>query len=163
MTAFDYATLAILAISVAMGVFRGAVRELLSVVSWVVAGWLAWRFSPALAGILPSAWSNPTLRLVLAFIGVLIGGLLLFGLLGLALGALIRKGGLTGTDRLLGAFFGMARGVVVLVALVLVAGLTPLPREKAWRNAVLRGPLESLAVLARTYLPSPLASRIRYE
>jgi membrane protein required for colicin V production len=100
---------------------------------------------------------------VLAFIGVLVGCLLLFGLLGLALSAWVRKGGLTGTDRLLGAFFGMARGVLILVALVLVAGLTPLPREKAWRNAVLSAPLESVAIFARTYLPSPLASRIRYE
>jgi membrane protein required for colicin V production len=163
MTAFDYIALGIVAISAVVGVFRGAVRELLSLVSWVVAVWLAWCFSAPVADILPAAWNSPTLRLILAFIGVLVACLLLFGLLGLALGALIREGGLGSADRLLGALFGLVRGVVILVALVLAVGLTPLPREAAWRNAVLSVPLEQLAVLARTYLPSPLASRIRYE
>jgi membrane protein required for colicin V production len=99
----------------------------------------------------------------LAFVGVLVGCLMLFGLAALALGALVRKGGMSGTNRVLGGLFGFARGVLVLVALVLLAGLTPLPRERAWRNAVLSQPLESAAILVRTYLPGPLASRIRYE
>lgn len=163
MTGFDYAALATVAISIAVGVFRGVLRELLSVVGWVAAVALAWRFSNAVAELLPSAWTSPTLRSALAFVGVLVGCLMLFGLAGLALGALIRKGGMTGVDRLLGALFGFVRGALILVALVLLAGLTPLPRERVWRNAVLSQPLESAAILVRTYLPGPLASRIRYE
>jgi membrane protein required for colicin V production len=163
MTVFDYVAVGIVAISIAVGVFRGAVREVLSVAGWAVAIALAWRFSHAVAEFLPSSWTSPTLRTALAFVGVLVGCLMLFGLAGLALNALVRKGGMSGTDRALGALFGVVRGVLVLVALVLLAGLTPLPRERAWRNAVLRQPLESAAILVRTYLPGPLASRIRYE
>jgi membrane protein required for colicin V production len=88
---------------------------------------------------------------------------MLFGLAAIALGALVRKGRMTGTDRVLGALFGLVRGVLLLVALVLLAGLTPLPRERAWRNAVLSQPLEGAAILVRTYLPGPLASRIHYQ
>jgi membrane protein required for colicin V production len=163
MTGFDYFALGVVAISIAVGAFRGALREVLSVLGWVAAIFLAWRFSHAIAEFLPSSWSSPTLRTALAFVGVLVGCLMLFGLAALALGTLVRKGGMTGTDRVLGALFGFMRGVVILVALVLFAGLTPLPRERAWRNAVLRQPLESAAILIRTYLPGPLASRIRYE
>jgi membrane protein required for colicin V production len=163
MTWFDYIALGVLGVSVLIGVFRGAVREVMSVLSWVLAIMVAWRFSPALAELLPSSWSSPTLRVVLAFVGLLVGCLMLFGLVGLALSALIRKGKLGGSDRVLGALFGFLRGVLILVVLVLIAGLTPLPREAAWRNAVLSEPLESLAILVRTYLPGPLASRIRYE
>ena len=163
MTGFDYLALGIVAISIALGVVRGAVREVLSVLGWVVAIALAWRFSHAVAEFLPSSWTSPTLRYALSFVGVLVGSLMLFGLAAIALGALVRKGRMTGTDRVLGALFGLVRGVLLLVALVLLAGLTPLPRERAWRNAVLSQPLEGAAILVRTYLPGPLASRIHYE
>jgi len=53
--------------------------------------------------------------------------------------------------------------VLILVVLTLLAGMTPLPRERSWRNALFSPPLESLAILVRTYLPEALASRIRYD
>jgi membrane protein required for colicin V production len=162
MTWFDYAALAIIALSVLIGVLRGAVREVLSVVAWVSSLLIAARFSHAVAEFLPSSWTNPTLRLILAFIGLMLGCLLLCALVTYALSQLIKKGGLTGPDRALGALFGLVRGVLILVALVLLAGMTPLPKERAWRHAVLSEPLESLAIYVRTYLPASLADRIRY-
>jgi membrane protein required for colicin V production len=58
---------------------------------------------------------------------------------------------------------GLARAVVILVVLTLLAGLTTLPREPSWRNARSSDMLESLAILVRGYLPSALAARIRYD
>jgi membrane protein required for colicin V production len=163
MTGFDYVVLAVIAISVAISIVRGAARELMSILSWVVSGYLALQFAPAVAGVLPAGITSPTVRLAIAFIAILLVSLLLFALLALALSQLLKRSGLSATDRVLGAFVGLARAVVILVVLTLLAGLTTLPRESTWRNATLSPALESLAILVRTYLPKALASRIRYD
>ena len=87
----------------------------------------------------------------------------LFALATLALSKLVRKSGLTGTDRALGALFGLVRAVVILVCLTLLAGLTRLPREPAWRDAVSSPLLEALALAVRDRLPPALAARIGYD
>jgi membrane protein required for colicin V production len=163
MTGFDYVVLAVVAISVVVSVVRGAARELLSILSWMVSGYLALQFAPTVAGLLPAGLTSPTMRLATAFIAILLVGLLLFALLALALSQLLKRSGLSATDRVLGAFVGLARAVVILIVLTLLAGLTTLPRETTWRNAALSAPLESLAILVRSYLPKALASRIRYD
>ena len=66
-------------------------------------------------------------------------------------------------DRLLGGAFGLARGMLVVMIIVLLAGLTSLPQQAVWRNAVLSGPLETLAVHSKAWLPADLAQRISYE
>jgi membrane protein required for colicin V production len=163
MTGFDFFVFAVIALSVLVSIVRGAARELISILSWVVSGYLAFRFAPAAAALLPAGLSSPTLRLAAGFVAIMLGSLLLFALLSLALSQLLKKSGLSLTDRLLGALIGVARAVVILVLLTLLAGLTTLPREATWRNAMTREPLESLAILVRVHLPTALASRIRYD
>ena len=163
MTGLDYCVLAVIAVSVVVSVVRGAAREIISIASWVVSGYLALRFAPAVAAVLPAGIHSPTLRLVAGFVAILLVSLLLFALLALALTHLLTRSGLSATDRMLGGFIGFARAVVILVMLTLLAGLTTLPREATWRNAMFSPPLESLAVLVRGYLPKALASHIRYD
>ena len=98
-----------------------------------------------------------------AFIVVLVICLLLFAVVSLVLTKLIAKSGLNGTDRTLGALFGLVRGVLILVLLVMLGGLTPLPREPAWRNAMFSPPLEALALYARGYLPQRFTEHIRFD
>jgi membrane protein required for colicin V production len=162
-TAFDYVVLAVIGLSVLVSIFRGAVREIMALASWVVSGFIAVELSPRVSSVLPSAISNPTIRIAVAFVVLLLIGLLLFALIGLAVSNLVKKAGLSSMDRTVGVFFGLLRGIVVLVLLVLVAGLTPLPRDPAWRNATFSPPLEALAVFARGFLPEAFAVRIRYE
>jgi membrane protein required for colicin V production len=71
--------------------------------------------------------------------------------------------GLSLADRTLGAVFGIARGALILVVLVLAAGLTALPRERFWREAKLAAPLETAAIAVKPYLPRAVADRVRYE
>jgi membrane protein required for colicin V production len=66
-------------------------------------------------------------------------------------------------DRVLGALFGAARGVLMVTALVLLAGLTTLPQQPAWRTALLRSPAEGLALQVRPWLPQDVSQRIRYD
>ena len=163
MTAFDYAVLAVVGLSMLVSLFRGAVREVMSLASWVGAVWIALHFSPKVAPLLPVSLGHPWLRLFGAFIALMVVSLLFFALVSLALARLVRGLGLGPWDRGVGILFGLVRALVLLVALVLAAGLTPLPREAAWRNALFSPPLVALAKNARAFLPASLAQRIRFD
>lgn len=163
MTGFDYIVLIVLGLSVLVSVVRGAVREVVALTSWIVSGFVAIRFAPSVSALFPSVVSSPEVRVAAAFVVVLVICLLSFALVSLLLHKLMAKSGLNGTDRTLGALFGVLRGVVILVLLVLLAGLTPLPREPVWRNAMFSPPLEALAIYARGYLPQRFTQHIRFD
>ena len=162
MTAFDYIVLAIAGLSVLVSLFRGALREIMSIGSWIGAFLIAVHFAPMVSSLLPASIGQTWLRLFLAFVALMIVSLLVFTVIVLALGRLIRGSGLAPLDRALGVLFGLVRALVILVALMIVAGLTPLPREAAWRNGLLRPPLEGLAKNALAFLPRALAERVRF-
>jgi membrane protein required for colicin V production len=163
MTPFDYAVLAVVGVSVLVSLFRGAVREVMSILSWIAAFLIALHYAPQLADILPLAVKHAWLRLFIAFVGLMIASLLLFALVTLAVSQLIRRSGLAPWDRALGVLFGLARALIILIALVLIAELTPLPRQPAWRNAVFRPPLEAMAKNVRAFLPAGMADKIHFQ
>ena len=160
MTIFDYAFLLILLVSVAISVIRGLVREVLSLASWIGAFLVAKFGAPVVAGWLSGLIAHPKVRVVFAFILVMVAAVLLFSLLSLQVVKLVKMTGLTSTDRALGAFFGVARGVLIAVLLVLLASLTPLPREDYWRNAFFRYPLETMASWMQPRLPDTVQERM---
>jgi len=163
MTAVDYVVLGVIALSVLVSVLRGALREVMAIGAWVGSLCLAAYFGPGVAAMLPAKLSDPGVRLAVAFGAILLAGLLLFALVSVAVAQLLRRSGLAGADRVLGALFGLIRAVVILVCLTLAAGLTDLPREPAWRDALSSPPLEALARAVRGHLPSALATRISYD
>jgi membrane protein required for colicin V production len=162
-TAVDYAALGIAGLSVLVSFFRGAVREVMALSSWIGAFLIARYFAPMCSSLLPASLSHPWLRLAVAFAGLMLVSLVLFALVTVALTRIVRRSKLNPWDRALGVLFGLARAVVILVALVLAAGLTPLPRDPAWRSALFAPSLVALAKKARAYLPEALAERIRFE
>ena len=163
MTVFDYAVLAIVGLSVIVSLFRGALREVMALASWIGAFLIALHFAPMLSVLLPASVGHPWLRLCLAFGVLMLVSLIVFALITMALARVVRDAGLGSWDRAMGAVFGLVRGLVILVGLVLVAGMTPLPREPAWRNAVFSPTLVALAKSARAFLPATLAERIHFE
>ena len=76
---------------------------------------------------------------------------------------LVKAAGLGFEDRFLGAIFGVARGLLMVMVLMLFAGLTSLPKQPAWRGALMSLPLETLAVQLKQWLPDDLSQRIRYD
>ena len=163
MTLFDYAVLLIVGLSVVLSVWRGAVREILSLAAWVAAFWAAGRYAHSAAAMLPQAVAGESLRLLVAFAGVFILVWLLLGAVAWVASTLVKSAGLGLADRMVGAVFGLARGVLIVMALVLAAGLTVLPKNPMWRHAVLSPPLEAFAVYLKIWLPKELAGRISYE
>ena len=163
MTPFDYAVLAVVIVSVLVSLFRGAVREVMFIVSWIAAFMVALHYAPQLANMLPLSTTHTWLRLFIAFVGLMVVSLLVFALLTLAISRVLRGAGLAPWDRALGVLFGLARALIILIALVLIAELTPLPREPAWRNAMFRPPLEAMAKNVRGILPPAIAGKIHFQ
>jgi membrane protein required for colicin V production len=159
---FDYGVLAVLGLSLVLGAFRGIMREMVSLAGWIAAFILATAFSGIVAEKMPESL-GPLLSGLLAFALIFIGVLVVSGIVGLVLARLVRAAGLGFLDRLLGATFGVVRGVAIVLLAILLAGLTPLPREPFWRQAVLSGPFETVALALKPYLPEGVAQRLKYR
>lgn len=123
----DYAILGLIVISLLVGLLRGFMREALSLVVWFAAFWVAFSFTNGVAEWLGEGISQPSVRMAIGFIGLFLVTLLVGGLVVYLVGELVDKTGLSGTDRLLGAVFGALRGLVLVAALLLLAGFTPIP------------------------------------
>ncbi len=163
MSWLDYAVLGVTLLSVAWGLWRGLVREVISLAGWVLAFLAANLFAAPLAEALPRSIPQPEVRVIVAFVAIFVVTLTLATLAAVLLSRALKAAGLAGLDRTLGGLFGLARAVLILLAFALVAGLTSLPRQPVWQ-ASWSGP-----VLGRTvnelkpWLPPALAARLRYH
>lgn len=135
MNGADLAIGAIVFISMGIGLFRGFVVEVLSILIWLVAGVVSALLGPTAADMLEPYLQTPSFRIFLAYAFLFIIILLLGALILWATRKLVEGTGLAGTDRLLGAVFGAVRGVGLCVLLVLIAGLTPMPRDAWWQES----------------------------
>jgi membrane protein required for colicin V production len=163
MTVVDYAVLAIVGLSVLISVWRGAVREVLALVAWLAAFLAAQAYAPVAAVYLPASIENAALRLLAGFAGIFVLVLVLTTLVAAAISRLVRSAGLGPLDRGLGAIFGVARGMLVVIILVLLCGLTTYPRMPSWRDAMLSPALEAAAASVKPFLPYELARRIDFD
>ena len=162
MSAFDLIVIGIVGLSTVFAFWRGLVRVAMSLVALIAAVLAAIQFSPAVATMLLMLSDNPATRYLAAFALIFIVVLLVGALLAWVLSKAIRAIGLGFVDRLLGAVFGVARGVFIVVIAVLLAGLTALPRQEWWQNALLAPPLVIAALSLRPWLPQTLAKRLDY-
>jgi membrane protein required for colicin V production len=158
----DLIIIAIVILSVVIGIFRGFIKESISLATWIIAIIIAWIYHPDLASVFEQHIDSPTLRLGIAFAILFVVTLIIGGLVNFALGELVDRTGLTGTDRTLGAVFGILRGILVVGVLVLLAGLTPLPKEPFWDQSLFLGYFERLAIWMRDFLPPDIASNFVY-
>ena len=129
---------------------------------WILAFWVALRFTDDLASTYLGQISVPSLRLALAFFILLVSVLLLAALVNFLVGKLLEGAGLSGTDRMLGIIFGVGRGAVIIAVLVLLAGLTALPEDPWWHESLLLPHFERLAVELRGLLPPDVAAYFQY-
>lgn len=159
----DYFIIGLITLSAAIGLWRGFVREAFSLALWVLAGWVGLTFSREFSVYLEPSLSYPSARIAAAFGALFIATLLLGGMLGFLIGKLVSATGFSGTDRLVGLMFGVARGAVIVAMLVLLAGLTPLPEDPWWKESRLIPPFQKLSLWLRDQLPSGLAGYVAYR
>nr|WP_255585248.1 CvpA family protein [Duganella sp. 1411] len=148
--------------SVIISLLRGLVKEVLSLAGWVVAFVVANAYAAALAVMLPAVVPGAVLRLFLAFVALFIGVRILMGLLSMALGALLDAGGLSLFDRALGAVFGVGRGLVIVLTAVILCGMTSLPQQDFWKDALFSPFAESGARIVKTFLPAAMAQHVNF-
>jgi len=161
-TWFDYGVLIVLVLSVAVSMLRGLALEIVSLSGWIAAFVLAVGFGGALGEYMPEGL-GPSMRPVAGFFALFLGSLIVAGFIGMFVQRTVRAAEWTLTDRALGGAFGMLRGLIIVLALVTMGGMTQMPRDPFWRDAVLSGPLETMALGLRPLLPDRIAQRIHYR
>jgi len=132
MAATDWILIAALAASMLLGALRGLVYEVLSVMGWIAAFLLAQWFSPEVAEKLPMQNSGEALRYAAAFVLVFIASVFLAGLISALMKKIISVVGLRPVDRMMGAIFGLFRGLILLLALSVVVHMTALQESDWW-------------------------------
>lgn len=163
MTVFDWAVVGVVLLSVLLAYVRGFTRELIALLAWVLGFFAALAFSPLVGAWIPEFGGNPVLRYIVAFVAIMILAIVLGALVAWPLSTVIRKSGLGFVDRFLGGLFGVARGFVLVLAFVLIAGLTSLPRQDWWQNAALAPPLVAAAMSCAPWLPAEWVQRLDYS
>jgi len=161
-TGFDFVLLAILAISVFLGLLRGLLKEVLSLVAYASAFLAAIWWGPTVSDWSAQWISQPFVSMALAYLGVFIAVLLSIGFVNMTLSALLSKTGLTPADHGLGAMFGLLRGVLFVLILVILAGYTPLPEEPWWKNAMFSKQVVSVVQQIKLRLPPPVNDWLPY-
>lgn len=159
----DYAILGIIAISLLVGVLRGFIKEVFSLVVWAAAFVVAYRFAGDVAVLMEPHVSLPSARTAIGFIGLFILVLIIGGLANYLLGRLVESTGLSGTDRLLGGLFGIARGVALVVASILVTGFTPIPADPWWKESRLIPSFMPLVSWSAGFLPASVVEHLDFE
>lgn len=133
----DWAIIAIIAVSTVISLARGFVKEALSLVTWAVAGLVAWVFGGALAEYLTPYIDTPSVRVIAACAILFVLTLILGGLVNYLIGQLVVVTGLSGTDRFLGMIFGAARGALLVTVAVGLLSLAPVEADTWWRQSEL--------------------------
>ena len=156
----DYTIIAIIALSVLISVMRGFVREVISLVVWAAAIIVSFLFYQYIAGLLVNVIHSDSVRLVVSFVGLFLATLILGMLINYLIGQLVSNTGLSGTDRVLGVIFGVARGVLVVVLLMMLTGLTPFSKEQSWQESVLVPHFQPLEDWLKTLLPDSVNAHL---
>ncbi|WP_422134179.1 CvpA family protein [Endozoicomonas sp. ALD040] len=136
-TWIDWVIVAIVAVSSLISLKRGFFKEVLSLLTWVVAIFVAWTFNGSVASLLTQYVETPSVRVISASILLFVATLLVGGLVNRLFAELVEATGLTGTDRVLGMVFGGLRGCLLVVLVVGLMTFAPLENDEAWQDSVL--------------------------
>lgn len=141
----DWVILAILVVSSLISLKRGFVKEALSLANWVLAFFLAMTFRDVLSALITPYIDTPSLREMVAFSALFAATLIVGAMVNNLIGELVRLTGLSGTDRTIGMLFGMLRGFVIVMAIILLVPLAlPIDQDEWWLQSLLIPELLSL-------------------
>lgn len=163
MTTFDYAVIGIVAVSLLFGLWRGVVSELVALAAWGIGIFAALEHGGAAGQMIFAGVSDPTMRMLAGCVTVFVGVLVAMSLIRMAVRSMVKALGLSLSDRLLGAVFGLARGLLMILVLVGLGGMTSAPKQEWWKSATFAAPLETAVLVTKPWLPDDLAKRIRFS
>lgn len=158
MSWLDFVFIGILGISVIISLFRGLVKEVLSLLIWAGSFWLAYHFVNIGADALTNYVDLPSARHLIAFVGLFLVALIVGGMINFIVGKLIKKTGLSGSDRFFGMFFGLLRGLVAVVAITFFVNATPLSEDPWWQESKLAPHFVKISEWVRSNMPAELSN-----
>jgi membrane protein required for colicin V production len=159
----DYAIIGLLCIYVFLGLARGGGKEILSLVSWFLAFGVGWSFALEFSDFLATAIKTPSTRIAASFACLLAITRIFTSFIFFLMTEEKKKAGVTFVGHFFGMLVGLVRGLVVVAAIILIGGLTPLPADSWWRESKLIPPFQSSAVWLRDNIPFGIAGYIRFR
>lgn len=160
MNEIDILILALFAVSILIGLWRGLMAELLSIVVWIAAFWITWAFGPVVANFLKPWISMESARMfagyALCFVLIMVVGAVLRGIFRRVLWST----GLSGLDRVMGMVFGFVRGVLLVSLLVFLTGFTGLTNQRGWRQSTLLPQFQGVAIWLGQRVPASARSHL---
>lgn len=160
MVAIDYIVLAIILVSAVAGLIQGFLREICSLITWIIAVWLAWKVGPSLAphlgGVLRQQPYGLWAGSAIVFIIVLVVG----AIIGATVNHFVRLSIFSGMDRLLGFVLGLLRGVVIVGVMIILAQAMRLDGEGWWKKSRLLPTMQPVANLLRALAGDHLPKRV---
>nr|WP_244158027.1 CvpA family protein [Gilliamella apis] len=128
----DFTIIGVIILSALISIIRGFVKEALSLISWVLAFFIASRFYMYITSYL-TYFDSDVIRIAVAIAILFISTLIVCAIVSYIIGQLVQKTGLSSTDRILGICFGVLRGILVVAAvLFFVDTFTPLSQSPSW-------------------------------
>lgn len=159
MATFDLIILAIVLLSAVVGLVQGFLKEIASLVTWVLAFWLAWHYAPVLAphlgGTLSAEPHGIWAARAILFISVLVAG----SIVGYLLDRFVRMSLFSGLDRMLGFLLGLVRGVVIVALVIILGQSAQLDHERWYQQSKLVPALTPVASLLRAVVGDYLTER----
>jgi len=134
----DWTIVGILVISSLISVKRGFVKEAISLVVWGIAFFVSLAFHGHMAVLLQGLVESASLRYLLSFVALFIATFVVGSMVKYLVSELVKMTGLSGTDRLFGMAFGLARGVIVVMALLILVPMAfPVNQDSWWQQSIL--------------------------
>jgi len=162
MTLVDFGIITIIAVLLVLGLIWGFVKIAIALGTWIAASTISFGFAPNLASSLLMSIESPPMRLAAAMGILFILTLMVGALVSFLVRQFVSKTGLSGLDRILGMAIGLSLGLLVVIAMVFVAGLTNAPSYDWWQSSLLIERFESLAMWLQGYLPDDVAKYFSY-
>ena len=162
MVLVDFGIVLIISVLLVLGLIWGFVKIAIALGTWVAASIISFGFAPNLAASMLQSIESPAIRLAVAMGILFILTIMLGALVSFLVRQVINKTGLSALDRVLGMIIGASLGLVIVVALVFIAGLTPVPEYEWWKESLLIDRFEVLAIWLQDYLPADMARYFSY-
>ncbi len=162
MNMIDFGIVLLLAVLLGLGLVWGFVKITIALGTWITASFVSFNFGPNLAASLLNSIESDALRLGAAMGLLFVLTIMMGALVSFLVRQIINKTGLSGLDRVLGMLVGGTLGMLIIIALVFIIGLTDIPQLALWQSSILIERFEILAAWLQGYLPADVAKYFSY-
>ena len=162
MTPIDYCIIAVVFLSIFFGCFRGFIRELLSLIGWVLAFYTANFFTDSFYQLIPFNLDD-SIKYIAGYFIIFISVLIIASMIIKLINKFIKSVGLGFSNFILGGFFGFTRGVLVVFVMIFLLEKTSFALNPAWENSSYIVIIKNTIENTLPYLPEEWFKDVKYD